>query len=284
MLMGIRWWWALGAVGCILLGTLWASLSNPAVLPGLRAAILNFGEWVEAHHGALILLATLFIAAVTGTLWWSMRQLWKAGEQQIALAQQTSKAMQVVLGQTRVVERAYVKISHEPPGVRFERMDMTIHVKLRVKNFGRTPAHVTDVILTPIILAPGERFPAVPSYRGTEAYTATRAFLVADDKIFTQFVFPLTEREYDGVWAGQLSLHVIGFVDYIDAFGVRHRGGYARIYTPDFQNNLAFTTDNSAFNFDIVRTAGMGRDWSEDFDPAPAINPKLQYRATVVKP
>ena len=115
--MGIRWWsWALGAIGCILLGTIWASLSNSAVFPGLRAAILNFGEWVEAHHGALTLLATLVIAAFTGTLWWSTRQLWKAGQQQIALAKQTSEATQTVLGQTRVVERAYVKLSHEAPG------------------------------------------------------------------------------------------------------------------------------------------------------------------------
>src|SRR6476661_11045388 len=162
--MGIRWWWwSLGALGCIVLGTILACLSNPAVLPGLGAAVLNCGEWIEAHHGALTLLATLFIAAFTGTLWWSTRQLWKAGEQQIALAQQTSEATQSVLGQTRVIERAYVKISHEPPGVRFERMDMTIHVKLRVKNFGRTPAHVTDVILTPVILAAGNVYPR--SYR-----------------------------------------------------------------------------------------------------------------------
>ncbi len=115
-------------------------------------------------------------------------------------------------------------------------MDMTIHVKLRVKNFGRTPAYVTDVILTPVILAVGERLPAILSYRGTEVYPATRAFLVADDKIFTHIAFPLSEREYEGVWAGELSLHIIGFVDYIDAFRVRHRGGYARIYTSDLQN------------------------------------------------
>jgi len=274
MLMGIRWWWwALGAVGCILLGTIWAAVSNPAVFHGLRASASNFGEWVETHHGALTLLATLFIAAFTGTLWWSTRQLWKAGEQQIALAKQTSEATQKMLGQTRAIERAYVKLSHEPPGVRFERMDMTIHVKLRVKNFGRTPAHVTDVILTPVILASGERLPATLSYRGTEVYPATRAFLVADDKIFTHIVFPLTEREYEGVWAGQLSLHVIGFVDYIDAFGVRHRGGYARVYTPDLQNNLIFTTDNSAYNFDVVRTVDVGRDWTQDFALAPPINP-----------
>ena len=98
-------------------------------------------------------------------------------------------------------------------------MDMTIHIKLRVKNFGRTPAYVTDVILTPV-------------------------------------------REYEGVWAGQLTLHVIGFVDYVDAFRVRHRGGYARTYTPDLQNNLTFATDNSAHNFDVVRSPAVGRDWT----------------------
>ena len=75
--MGIRWWsWALGAIGCILLGTIWASLSNSAVFPGLRAAILNFGEWVEAHHGALTLLATLVIAAFTGTQAYLGWRLW----------------------------------------------------------------------------------------------------------------------------------------------------------------------------------------------------------------
>ena len=115
--MGIRWWsWA-----SVLSAASYSERFGRLCLtlpfsPDLRAAILNFGEWVEAHHGALTLLATLVIAAFTGTLWWSTRQLWKAGQQQIALAKQTSEATQTVLGQTRVVERAYVKLSHEAPG------------------------------------------------------------------------------------------------------------------------------------------------------------------------
>jgi hypothetical protein len=51
-------------------------------------------------------------------------------------------------------------------------------------------------------------------------------------------------------------------VDYIDAFGERHRGGYARIYDPQpgVPNNLGFVAQDG-YNYDRLRDEGEGRDW-----------------------
>ena len=56
-----------------------------------------------------------------------------------------------------------------------------------------------------------------------------------------------------------------GYVDYIDQFGQRHRGGYARVYDPRLdtepsRNNLLFITQKG-YNYDRLRKRGEGSDW-----------------------
>jgi hypothetical protein len=60
-----------------------------------------------------------------------------------------------------IVERAYVKMSHvSPPGwISFP--DGTFAVQLRVRNHGRTPAKVTEVLLTYEILPRDQLLPEV---------------------------------------------------------------------------------------------------------------------------
>jgi hypothetical protein len=70
-------------------------------------------------------------------------------------------------------------------------------------------------------------------------------------------------------------LYVIGFVDYIDQFGERHRGGYGRRYYPAIdemkykteadrakRNNLHVIVQEG-YNYDRLRHRGEGKDWSE---------------------
>jgi len=254
-------WWALGAVACILLGVMWAAAGNPAAYPGLRATISNLVEWLETHDGAITALATIAIAAFTYTLYRSTEKLWKAGEQQIALAQTSAETTRRVLDHTRTVERAYVKISHVEPGLVFA-TDGTVRVTVQVKNFGRTPANVTDLILTPFVVRPRMALPEKPIYEVTQGYPSARAFLVANDRIFTHAAFPLPE--FQQVLLGQLTLYLLGYVDYVDTFGQRHRGGYARLFVADQkENNLVFIT-NASYNYDVPRQPGEGRDWGEN--------------------
>jgi hypothetical protein len=70
---------------------------------------------------------------------------------------------------------------------------------------------------------------------------------------------------------------LIGFVDYIDQFGQRYRGGYARIYYPMIdikndrykseaeyaaRNNLGVVAQEG-YNYDRPRSRGEGKDWNE---------------------
>ena len=77
--------------------------------------------------------------------------------------------------------------------------------------------------------------------------------------------FSITPSELEQVKEGTLKLYLVGYVDYMDAFGERHRGGYARIYDPQpgLPNNLGFVTEDG-YNYDRPRVEGEGRDW-EDF-------------------
>lgn len=80
------------------------------------------------------------------------------------------------------VERAYVKMSHRPPGLTIEEASGLFWVMIRVKNFGRTPARITDVLLKPALLPNGESLPTTPDYRRTRGQEAAKAFLVAEDE------------------------------------------------------------------------------------------------------
>jgi hypothetical protein len=175
------------------------------------------------------------------------------------------------LNHTRQVERAYVTISHTPPGLVIEGNSGWITV--RVRNFGRTPATVTDVLLKTITLPKDDRLPDVPNYerKNREARKIPKGFLVSNDELFYGEAYEVHER----IKSGALKFWFIGYVDYIDQFGQRHRGGYARLYDPPSDDPLRYEGDDRAFkernnlrfvqqdgyNYDRPRQEGEGIDW-----------------------
>lgn len=188
----------------------------------------------------LVALGTLAIAAFTWRLWVATAGLWR---------------------HARAVERAYVKMSHLPPGVVFQELGKA-RITIQVNNRGRTPAYVTDVRLSPVVLSKGEALPPRPRYKAPDGQSA-QAFLTSTDHIFIDMAFALPELA--AVLAGTKTLYFVGYVDYIDAFKGRHRGGYARVYIRyEKTNNLVFVT-SSAYNYDTSRPEGVGRDWGEDY-------------------
>ncbi len=184
------------------------------------------------------------------------------------------------------VERAVIKMTHAPPGIVWATRNR-YEISLSAKNFGNTPGRVTATVMKPIIVKQDERLPPVPDYRyDTDTHYSyanysqgTEAFLVQNDKIF----FP---HHHDGINRDEIihgakRLYVIGYVDYIDSFGVRHRGGYARMYLPKFddraewpdgeegtklfaeRSNLVFVPQ-PRYNYDRKREKGEGEDWDEE--------------------
>ena len=189
---------------------------------------------------ALVGLGTLSIALFTWRLWAATSGLWH---------------------HARAVERAYVKMSHLPPGVTFNDRGKAA-VTIQVINRGRTPAYVTDVRLSPMVLPQTEGLPSLPRYAAPNGQSA-QAFLVASDNIFLGMEF--TVQDWAAIQTGTKTLYFIGYVDYVDAFKGRHRGGYARAYDRhERTNNLVFVT-SSAYNYDVPRPEGVGTDWDENY-------------------
>lgn len=104
----------------------------------------------------------------------------------------------------------------------------------------------------------------------------SRAFLVADDHFTSHTDLPFSPMVMAPVMSGERQLIIIGYVDYIDAFRQRHRGGYARSYSPDVdladypspearakRNNLVFVAQ-AGYNYDRLRVPGEGGDWDEN--------------------
>jgi hypothetical protein len=203
---------------------------------------------------AIVTAATVFIAVFSGTLWWVNRR-------------QGSDA--------RVIQRAYVKISHSSPGVEIGENGNFWH-QATVKNFGQTPARVTDVVMKPLVVARGKLLPTKPDYTCKDPGPFLRAFLVRDDEFFLPRFYSITPKEMQQVKGSSADLYVIGFVDYIDQFGVRHRAGYGRRYDPAIdamkyetaadrakRNNLHVVVQKD-YNYDRPRRQGEGKDWDSD--------------------
>jgi hypothetical protein len=80
-------------------------------------------------------------------------------------------------------------------------------------------------------LEPDEILPTTPDYRRS-AGGSDKAFLVANEEIFAPQTFPIQPDSVQAIKAGRLKLYIIGYVDYVDAFGSKFRSGYARVYDP----------------------------------------------------
>jgi hypothetical protein len=202
--------------------------------------LLEVKKALSNWQPVLVGLGTLAIAAFTWRLWIATAGLWH---------------------HARAVERAYVKMSHLPPGVVFQEGGRA-KVTIQVNNRGRTPAYVTDVRLSPVVLPRGEPLPQRPRYKAPDGQSA-QAFLTSTDHIFIDMEF--TVPDLAAILGGTKTLYFVGYVDYIDAFKGRHRGGYARVYIRNEKtNNLVFVT-SSAYNYDTLRPESVGRDWGEDY-------------------
>jgi hypothetical protein len=181
----------------------------------------------------------------------------------------------------RVVERAYVKMSHYPPGIDWFETTAMAHatIAIRVKNFGRTPGHVTDVHVEGRLLQEGEELPAIPQYELLEGREITSAFLVTDDEFVHRVDLGIPPRDLQKIREGAARYFIIGYVDYRDRFGGHHRGCFGRFYDPDIddtaqlgsgnvwteevwtgRNNLTII-EQPLYNDDRERVRGEGNDW-----------------------
>jgi hypothetical protein len=234
------------AVGLVVLGL-------GALVLGIPLFIQYFPEMrAEAIWAGVTALFTIVLA-------WSSIKLW--GETK-AIGDRTDRAF-------RTAERAYVKMSHHPPGLHIEAASGLCWLSLQVKNFGRTPARVTHAFLTVKLLPNNESLASKPLYKTNLIDQVYKAFLVTDDHAtYYPMPFGIGAENVPGLQDGTLKLYLIGHVDYVDMFNRRYQAGYARVYYPEVdkreeygkgevgdeafanRSNLVFLTEGD-YNYDI---------------------------------
>lgn len=216
--------------------------------------------WTIVLAGATIVLA--FVAA--GQLWMFWTQL-KLMTKTAKAAGVAAEAAKTSAGAVMLAERAYVKMSHVPPGVQWlEGEKESFRIEMEVKNYGRTPASVTDVKIGTKSLENGVLLQEPFPYPAREF--SPNAFLVPNEAFFHDGHFQLRGENLVDVKAGSRKLWVFGQVDYIDTFGTRHRSGYVRTYisiVDDGQRNNLFYMAEARYNYDRRRKPGEGNDWNE---------------------
>jgi hypothetical protein len=227
----MRSWLPIAAV-MILAVIAGAASASPSFSVALRTF---FHDWEPVFVG----MGTIALAAFTWRLWLSTDLLWE---------------------HTRVVERAYIKLAHskalEHDG------QGSFSVMMQARNTGRTPATVTDVVVKPLLLSNAMSLPSNPDYKRSGG-EPRGAFLVVNTHMNFTETFRMPQPFVAQIEDGRLRLYLLGYVDYIDVFGIRHRAGYARLYEPSVElgkNNLSFIPERT-YNYDRPRARGEGNDW-----------------------
>lgn len=193
----------------------------------------------DAHNWIVMALATIAIAWFTGTLWKT------TGDQ---------------LEHNRVVERAYVAMSHSNK-MQFipHANSASAYVVVKITNHGRTPAYITATFLDVAF----DILPENPPYRIAHKPEAIRHFLVPNS--FFQIERRFLLNNFKEVREGVTGMWLYGYVDYIDKFGTRHRGGYMRRYSHTTTENNLVLDESRNYNYDEPRKRGEDNDWNETF-------------------
>jgi hypothetical protein len=266
--------WLIVALGVALLTILdgsYTTISHGSA-PGPVVALISEGfdhveRFAEHHEKLLIIVLTAAIALFTATLWRSTDAMQRIAQQQLAdmkrslaIGEETARAARNQSEAILRTERAYVKMSPMKPGIKFHPSGQGFEIALEIKNWGRTPATVTDAVVNELVLSMREVLPEVPRYMRGKIDETIRTVLAAGDHVnlLQTFAIPV---ERSALASGEKSLVIYGYVDYVDAFGQRHRAGYAGVSEASSRgDNLQFVMQPE-YNYDRERKVGEGNDW-----------------------
>jgi hypothetical protein len=194
-----------------------------------------------------------------------------------------------------IIERAYVTMSHHPPGLviedesdegQGEGWQHNIELHVVIDNLGNTPAEVTRSLLQ--ILITDKPLPPDPFYDEANHAIDTHVFLVKDNHFTIHKSWKMDANGIKEIRANpsRWTMYVFGYIDYTDRFGIRHRAGYGRRYEPWMddrarymtggrndpdkfarRNNLTFILERG-YNYDIeITRQGTARQGQRERQP-----------------
>lgn len=236
-----------------------SSAAEPACPLACKIVVRNFDDPVALFTGLLVFLV-------------SVQLLWMARQEAVLQnsVDAAGKAAHAALTHAEALklsERAYVKMSHDPPGLEFHvtsEGQAWLSVGLSVKNWGKTPARVVKAVVCYRCIPGTEMLPEKPVYNENAVHAQVQAFLVTNDFVGYVYQRLIPPEQVIDVKEGRSNLWAYGHVEYLDVFDVPHVAGYGSVYVPEFdvydpkvhgpeefkkRNNLVFITEPN-YNYD----------------------------------
>jgi hypothetical protein len=211
----------------------------------------------------------------------SLQSIWMARQESVLQdsVDVANKAADAALTQAEALklsERAYVKMSHDPPGVEFHvtsEGQSWLTVGLSVKNWGKTPARVVKAVIC-YRCTPGiETLPEKPVYDENAVHGQVQSFLVTNDFAGYTYERLIPRQQVNEVKEGRSNLWVYGHVEYLDIFDELHVAGYGAFYVPEYdepahygpgrfekRSNLVFITEPT-YNYDRKKQSADSAGW-----------------------
>ena len=191
---------------------------NPTAEQNRNGSQPAVNGWTKAE----VIIMGLLTAALVGIGFYQ----WRTSSTQGQTLHETLKA-------TKVVERAYVKISHEWPDGATSAIEFVVpdnpansqrlRCNITVKNEGHTPAHVLGGFHAGRMSGSVQDRPSTPH---SGAFSVQPVFLTGGGGDFIRTVVHLPLQRQYGQQGDRLLL--IGYVHYQDRFGDCHRTGFCR--------------------------------------------------------
>jgi len=98
-----------------------------------------------------------------------------------------------------------------------------------IKNYGRTPAHITRIAGIVKLIPDGEKLPEIPEYTVGQGFDE-RINTVLPPEVPIQPRLGVSGDEFIRVQEGKVTLYVHGFVEYSDVNRNRRRSAYCFVY------------------------------------------------------
>lgn len=142
-------------------------------------------RWLTGASVALAFI-TFFLALYTAKLWYATKTLAEDAKrtadrqasemlESLQIAKVSADAAMKTAHHMEIADRAYIKISHEPPGLAqttstadvLYSPNRTYEIQIEVRNIGNTPAEITQLSFTHTILPSNAPLPVIPPYNSS---------------------------------------------------------------------------------------------------------------------
>ena len=197
--------------------------------------IRYLGEAIEAHNGAIVAVATIFIAgftyqlrAATIGLKDSTNKLWEAGEKQYGVAKQAADAADLSARAAIAIELPIIRINPGSLGFSSSESSQGYWIgNVILSNLGRTKAFPIEIQIGYTV---GNGLPESPIYQFSKPFLPND-IIEPDPKITHQmstaeFEFEVSRESIDRVTRNEMNLWVYCKLIYLDFMQNRHEAGF----------------------------------------------------------